>query len=67
VGTSEPPVCPECGGRMQLVTDGLVGRWMAPPFFIVGRSRLRLDLVARPFGACTECEFCIEVPRLKRT
>jgi hypothetical protein len=45
------------------VTDGQVGRVMVPATFVVGRSTTYFDVQARPFAACTECEFCIEVNR----
>jgi hypothetical protein len=59
--TDERPRCPECGGVVVLVTDGLVGRLMAPPFFIRGRSELTYEMHPAPFAACTACEFCLEI------
>ncbi len=60
VPMADPP-CPECGGVLQVVTDGLIGRVTAPGFFIVGRDTLTVRLDPAPFIACTACEFCIEV------
>lgn len=59
-GTEVTPTCPECGGVIELVTDAFVGRTMAPPFYVPGR-RLEVRLFPVAIGACTECEFCIEI------
>jgi hypothetical protein len=59
----EALTCPECGGLLALVTDGAIGRLVAPPFFIVGTSRLVEVRVPAPFVACTACEFCLEIVR----
>ena len=53
--------CPECGGAVVLVTDGLVGKLIAPAFLVRGKERPRWRMVPAPFGACMSCEFCIEV------
>ena len=52
--------CPSCGGALQRITDGMVGRLMAPAFFTLGQQQLRHAWVLRPFWACTACEFCTE-------
>jgi hypothetical protein len=52
--------CPDCHGRLDLVTDGEVGVLM-----VDGYHRrdvpVEYQMVDRPFLACSECEFCIEV------
>ncbi len=52
--------CPDCHGRLDLVTDGEVG-----VLTVEGYHRrdapLSYRMVARPFLACSGCEFCIEV------
>jgi hypothetical protein len=53
-------VCPECGGDVEMVLDGMIGERVIPGYHYVGDelpTRWRLA----PFGACTRCEFCIEV------
>ena len=53
--------CPECGGKVFVHTDGLVGRMFAPPFFNPKKDTLVWRMVSAPFGACNACEFCIEI------
>jgi hypothetical protein len=55
-----PPRCPECGGVVQLVRDGFV---LSPcvPGYITPDVRVEHRPRLAPFGACTACEFCIEV------
>lgn len=50
--------CPECGGVLALVRDGLVGELMLPGQFVRGVRELYWRASPRPFIACTECEFC---------
>jgi hypothetical protein len=52
--------CPECGGDVELVTDGMIGELYHPPFLRAG-DPLPFRWKLAPFGACTSCEFCIEV------
>lgn len=53
--------CPECKtGRLSVVTDGLVGNFYLKPYSIRGEApELRME--AKPFFACNECEFCLEI------
>jgi hypothetical protein len=51
--------CPACGGVLQVIADGLVGRTIAPAFNHNGQ-RLRLQWVLRRFYACSACEYCAE-------
>jgi hypothetical protein len=58
----DPTRCPLCGRRaLTLVTDGLVGRDVVPPFFTVGQSRIETRMVPAPFIACMACDYCEEV------
>lgn len=52
--------CPACGGPVELVTGGAIEAPVVPAYAtrdarVTHRKRLA------PFGACTRCEFCIEV------
>ena len=51
--------CPECGGPLQRIADGLVAVPYAPTFHVRG-AKLPIRLVARPFLACSMCEFCTD-------
>jgi hypothetical protein len=55
--------CPQCGGRLRLVIDGLVGRLFVPNYYIVERGPRQFEwrMVPAPFVACSRCEFCEEV------
>lgn len=59
----QPARCPECGGVLNIILDGLVGRLMAPSFFTLGKSRVETVMAPAPFVACSACEFCEEVGR----
>ena len=53
-------VCPECGAPLELHRDGEVG----VPYANLLRGAKEIfiwHLVARPFVACTRCEFCQEL------
>lgn len=53
-------VCPECGGHVEMILDGMIGERYIGGYHVVGDelpTRWRLA----PFGACSSCEFCIEV------
>lgn len=54
------PDCPHCGSPVQLVTDGMIAAPTMPSAYIVGRPFPYVWRLAA-FGACTGCEFCIEV------
>lgn len=54
------PCCPACGGRLDIVTDGLIGRTVHPGYHVRG-TELPIVLVPAPFAACSSCEFCIEI------
>lgn len=56
-----PFTCPDCGGSIELVTDGQIGEWHAPAYSVRGQSNLRIVLRLAPFAACTRCEWCQEV------
>ena len=55
--------CPECGSPMELVLDGLVGepRFRGVGHFAQSHVVVEWVMVPKPFGACTGCEFCIEL------
>lgn len=50
------PICPECGAPVELVVDGFVVDPCVTPYGDITWVPRRA-----PFGACTGCEFCIEV------
>lgn len=52
--------CPECGAHLEIVSDGRVGVAYAAGSARVDRPT-EYRPVARPFGACPHCEFCIEI------
>ena len=56
-----PTVCPSCGGRLQFIPDGLIGRPTVPGYFVIGRSTITTVWSRLPFLACTACEFCKEI------
>lgn len=49
--------CPECGAPLEVVDDGQVG----VPYMIANGGQEEWRLEARPFAACTGCEFCLEI------
>jgi hypothetical protein len=49
--------CPLCGGNLQRITDGAIGRTIAPAFHVAGRP-LPIRMERRPFLACSTCEYC---------
>jgi hypothetical protein len=49
--------CPLCGGNLQRISDGAIGRTIAPAFHVAGRP-LPIRMERRPFLACSACEFC---------
>jgi hypothetical protein len=55
------PVCPECGGALVLDDKAERGTLIAPPFFVVGVSRLEERRVPTAVAFCSACEFCLEV------
>ena len=58
------PRCPHCGSALEIVTDGLVSVPYAQRVATInGQAQSAIDwrLVARPFAACTGCEFCLEI------
>ena len=55
------PRCPECKtGHLEIVPDGLVGRVYHPGYHVAG-TELPRRFEAKPFAACTACEFCLEL------
>jgi len=55
--------CPQCKtGTLSLINDGLVSSYWVRAMAIRGEQP-ELRLVPRPFYACNECEFCVEVKR----
>ncbi len=47
--------CPDCGSPMELVRDGVIADVVMTGFGLAYRPRLGA------FGACTGCEFCVEI------
>lgn len=59
--------CPQCGGRLEIVTDGMVGRtYPSHGSYHVRGAELQHRMVSAPFAACSSCEYCIEI-RMERT
>jgi hypothetical protein len=56
------PPCPECGGALFFDRSAEKVRHIAPPFFVVGVSRLAEHRVRCVMAFCAECEFSMEVP-----
>lgn len=52
--------CPQCRARLEYVAHGLIGVHTSPTFYIVGHSRIELELHVGAFWACPSCEFCEE-------
>jgi hypothetical protein len=59
-GVSVSKACPLCGGPLQYVSDGLVGRAYVAPFSVIGRKHVLTRLFFVPFWACSACEHCEE-------
>ncbi len=57
--------CPECGGVVELVTDGAIEVPYAPAFHRRDQPT-PTRLMARPFWACTACEHCAQATELMR-
>ena len=51
--------CPECGGTLQRITDGLVAVPFGEAFHTRG-TKIPIRLVPRPFLACSACEYCTD-------
>lgn len=54
------PDCPRCGSPVELVTDGMIAAPILPSVHVAGRP-LPYAWRLAAFGACTECEFCMEI------
>jgi len=54
--------CPQCGGRLDLVTTGEVTEQVIPGFFAGGDiALLPWRLVSAAFVACVACEYAARV------
>ncbi len=55
--------CPECGGALDVVTDGAIGVMVPASIggYLLPDEPERLWLRPAPFAACSSCEFCIEI------
>lgn len=52
-------LCPNCGSPLQLIEDGAIGQHWFNPERPWPHLEFRVD--ARPFIACSGCEFCLEL------
>jgi hypothetical protein len=57
--------CPQCGASLELVTDGQIGEAVVSTFHQLDAPP-QLRWKRAPFAACPCCEFCVEIPPVRR-
>lgn len=57
---TDAPVCPDCGGVLEIVTGGHIFEEFARRRHVLG-APMPMRQRPAPFAACQGCEFCLEI------